>query len=719
MGRRSLPTVAVALALLLFAALVVKDAWVSEDAYITFRTIDNWRAGYGLRWNVAERVQTYTHPLWMLVVAGATVLTGEYLLTTIVLSILVSLAAVGLLLGRVAVGAASAALGILILALSKAFVDYSTSGLENPLTHLLLVAMAAVWMAGGTPTVRRVAVLALIAGLLALTRPDAILLCLPALAAALVRARRAAAVAAAAAGLAPLIAWELFSVLYYGFPFPNTAYAKLATGIATSDLAAQGVRYLGDSLAMDPITLVATVVGVTAALLPGQRSSLPLALGVLLHLAYVVKMGGDFMSGRFLTAPLVCAVAILVRIGIPSTRVAVLALAAAGAVGVSGPRSPLLGGRGYGLVPEHTKFHNGIADERAHFFQYTGLFNVLGGSGPERHDWAILGRELRDFGPRVMPFGNVGFAGFFAGPGVHLVDRYGIGDPLLARLPVTDASTWRPGHFDRELPNGYLDTLRSGANRIADPGLAAYHDRLRAVTRDRLLDRARLAQIWRLNLGPPPRAVTDQRRYSRLLTRGAALVEEERWAAAVPPLEEATSLDRTRAGGWCRLASAYEGSGRLEEARRTALECIDRDRLRLASRLQHVGLADAYGRRGDRDHTVALLREALAVEPHLLEVHMAVANSLLRHGQVEESLAVNRASAAASLPTAHFHDLRGGTFADDYRSRLEAAVQVNMAAALRRLGRVDEAIEALREAVRIRPDLDAAQRELEALSAAP
>ena len=33
----------------------------------------------------------------------------------------------------------------------------------------------------------------------------------------------------AALGFLPFIFWELFSLLYYGFPFPNTAYAKLGT----------------------------------------------------------------------------------------------------------------------------------------------------------------------------------------------------------------------------------------------------------------------------------------------------------------------------------------------------------------------------------------------------------------------------------------------------------------------------------------------------------
>ena len=44
----------------IFLVVLVRSAWVSEDAYITLRTVDNFVNGYGLRWNVSERVQTYT-----------------------------------------------------------------------------------------------------------------------------------------------------------------------------------------------------------------------------------------------------------------------------------------------------------------------------------------------------------------------------------------------------------------------------------------------------------------------------------------------------------------------------------------------------------------------------------------------------------------------------------------------------------------------------------
>jgi arabinofuranosyltransferase len=50
---------------LLILVLSIRRAWISDDAFITFRVIDNFINGYGLTWNPQERVQVYTHPLWM------------------------------------------------------------------------------------------------------------------------------------------------------------------------------------------------------------------------------------------------------------------------------------------------------------------------------------------------------------------------------------------------------------------------------------------------------------------------------------------------------------------------------------------------------------------------------------------------------------------------------------------------------------------------------
>ena len=65
-------------------------------------------------------------------------------------------------------------------------------------------------------------------------------------------------------GMLPLAAWEVFSVVYYGFPFPNTAYSKLKTGVPAPEIHYQGFLYLLDSIANDPLTLLVDRAGASS-----------------------------------------------------------------------------------------------------------------------------------------------------------------------------------------------------------------------------------------------------------------------------------------------------------------------------------------------------------------------------------------------------------------------------------------------------------------------
>ena len=85
---------AIALALTGYLSLIVKDAWVSDDAYITLRVVDNFTHGYGLTWNVDERVQVFTHPLWMFMLSAIYCVVRDVYFSTILLSVVVSFAAV-------------------------------------------------------------------------------------------------------------------------------------------------------------------------------------------------------------------------------------------------------------------------------------------------------------------------------------------------------------------------------------------------------------------------------------------------------------------------------------------------------------------------------------------------------------------------------------------------------------------------------------------------
>ena len=123
-----------------FAWVLLASAWMSDDAFITLRTIDNFVNGYGLRWNVAERVQSFTHPAWLFVLTPFYAITREPFYTTLVVQIAIALAGGWVLLRQVALTPAAAA-----LVSSKAIVDFSTSGLENPLSHLCLIAVFLAW----------------------------------------------------------------------------------------------------------------------------------------------------------------------------------------------------------------------------------------------------------------------------------------------------------------------------------------------------------------------------------------------------------------------------------------------------------------------------------------------------------------------------------------------------------------------------------------------
>ena len=49
--------------------------------------------------------------------------------------------------------------------------------------------------------------------------------------------------------------WLVFATIYYGFPLPNTYYAKVANGIPRSLMIARGSRIVLNSVSHDPITL--------------------------------------------------------------------------------------------------------------------------------------------------------------------------------------------------------------------------------------------------------------------------------------------------------------------------------------------------------------------------------------------------------------------------------------------------------------------------------
>jgi arabinofuranosyltransferase len=482
--------------LALLSLLIIKDAWLCDDAYITFRTVDNAVHGYGFTWNVDERVQTYTHPLWMLLLTVLYFFIRNIYIVSLCVSLLLSIGAICIFALRLAKSPLIALVGLALLAASKTFVDFATSGLEDPLTYLLLACFVLVYLRDQQPE-QRLGWLALLAGLLTLNRMDTLLLVAPALLFTLFKTRSWKGIRTLVLGFTPFLLWEAFSLFYYGFLFPNTAYAKLDTGIPETHLLIQGILYLISCAQFDPF-LPLVFAATTATLLRSkERQLLPLAAGILLYVCYIVSIGGDFMAGRFLAAPLFLAVLLLGQYPALQLKLswALVLVGAIGAAALCVPCSRWISN----YSSRHLVYQTGVADERAFYANSTSLLDVRLGSFIPEQPWAYEGLQARLTGQRVTVFPNVGFYGFMAGPEVHVVDPLALCDPLLARLPT--APGWRIGHFRRDLPVGYLETLESGRNLIQDKALALYYSKLELVTRGSLFDPQRLVEIWKLNTG--------------------------------------------------------------------------------------------------------------------------------------------------------------------------------------------------------------------------
>ncbi len=484
--------------LLIFLFFLFRNSWVSDDAFITLRVVTNIIHGYGPNWNGAERVQVFTHPLWMAVLIPLYALIRNPFFTLYAAGFIFSGITVFLLLYKFSPSVWTVPLATTLLLSSKAFVDYSSSGLENPLSHLM--ALIFLWVYLFDQTKNRLFLLPLLVSLSMLNRMDTVLLFAPAMLFEMVKSIRdvRGTLRALMLGGLPILLWEVFSIFYYGLPFPNTYYAKLTTGIPQNELYQQGWYYFQNSLTWDHVTLPFIGLTLLLALILGEGKRRSIVLGVVLYLFYILYIGGDFMSGRFFSLPYLTSVALFFVLPPALKLKSMVSFAAIGLVlyaGLTSLTPPILiqMGEDNGIIDER-----GIADEKVAYFYCCGLLNHL--------DHGIklkIVEEARQANDENLPLvirESIGIYGYYAGAEVYIMDKVCLSDPLRARLPVT--TSWRIGHFKRHVPAGYEETIRDGfVNQIREPHLYEYYDKLLLVTRGDLFSMERLKTIVQFNLG--------------------------------------------------------------------------------------------------------------------------------------------------------------------------------------------------------------------------
>lgn len=495
-----------------FSLFVLLNAWVSEDAYITLRVVDNFFHGYGLRWNVNERVQVYTHPLWLLLHIPLRVFIPNLFIVSIVLSVLCTSAALFVTLACVRKPPLIVLFGLFLpLLMSKCFMDFTSSGLENPLSYLLFAGFGYVvirmhhhrhfWF-----------YCSLAVALALLNRLDSVILYAPALvwlAASRLRQIRWEQVLL---GALPLLAWFAFALFYYGFLFPNTKYAKLDTGLDAMRYLKEGMRYAKFMLATDASSGLMILFAPAFVYLALRRSASlkhPLAffplcvvLGIYLNVLYIINIGGDYMIGRFWSLPVFVSIWLAYVFMPPAVNPRLLWALACALVFLS-PHMPIMK-----MVRKHCSscvIEIGRMMDAKYMFGGNVLFPKLKPlkiNTTANHKFVGWGKALAaKVPPHTEKAHYIGMVGFYAGPGNILIDEMALSDALLARLPVSPETEFYIGHFRRKIPDGYIEAVRTGSTDKMDPSLAKYYEKLKLITSGDLLDPERLKTIVDFNLG--------------------------------------------------------------------------------------------------------------------------------------------------------------------------------------------------------------------------
>lgn len=507
-----------------FMYVTIVWAWCSDDAYHAYTMSKNLINGQGFTPTVGKRVNVSTCPLWTIIVTLVMWVCPDEYYTGLVLNLFFSWSAFIALIFYVYQGnhegkkiysyrdqfakTAYLVLATSIMCMSKSFISYTSSGLENSLLFFLSTIFIIYFfnVTSKDHFVRNKGILplAFIEGLIIFARMDMGLVFIPmCLYAGLCTPFKSIKqyllcclkrLAIAIVGIAPFIIWELFSLIYYGSLVPNTALAKLNTGFPKYQYYERGIAYYVVTFEWDCLVLLLPIfyclISFCVCLISSARKKMYphvfMSVGILLYMGYIVSIGGDFMKGRHFT--------VLFWISIVSLAILFCSIMKNSNMffGTIAIMAVLLLTIGYWSLIDNKiitnpagKCANDIqwvyTDERDVYFAYTGLPNVV--ANGKNLIWDCQHRGIQWY---------------------HGVDWYEerLYDPLLSRLPAyDDDDKWVVGHMSRVFPEGYQETLDTGVNCIENKSLHVYYDYIYEVISGDIWSIQRLKTVLHLNLG--------------------------------------------------------------------------------------------------------------------------------------------------------------------------------------------------------------------------
>lgn len=557
------------------------ERWAQDDAYVSFRYARNLVRGHGLVYNVGEPVEGYTNFLWT-VLAALPLARGavDPLPFMHEFSALCWVLSYGLLLGLMVelamVGLWAAPLAVLPLAVHWSYNMWFFSGMEAPLVTLFTI--AAVCCVALDPARHRWSLCgASLFGVgLMMTRPDgAVVVAALGLSVVvldgrwLVRQRPwpRALLEAALPVLLILLPYELWRVWFYGSFWPNTYYAK----VAYLPFYSRGWRYVRGYADVYDLRWFLPL-GVLGAALAraglARRVLVAASLATVGVVAYLTRLGGDFMEWRFLT-PISAAYypAMVIGAAVLGQHLAEWRGARAGWVSTTAWAA---GAGAAGLLTLVTYRATDHAQMRGVPDQETiPLLRRYTDAG--RFDWRTAGQVFDEVLPpdaRIATT-SAGIIPYFCDR--HCLDLHGLTDPEIARVPIDPNDRGRTGH--EHWLQDYGQIRQRGVDAVlewADPHLypraitSAPHDGQELVSVQipdgRYVDLTLLNPALEPHLRADPRVVffdpkliADPRQMHTPLPPNTALIDSLDWGAEVS--EEQHALEE-----WNPPAAGYEHS---------------------------------------------------------------------------------------------------------------------------------------------------------------
>ena len=437
--------------------------WVGDDIFIGFRYIDNFLNGDGWVYNIGEHVEGYTNYLWLVIIAFFQKINFDPVNVSINLGI-ICFFAVLVIFGFISYKVNASfknklfiPFTLILLALNQDFAIWATSGLETSFYTLLMSGAFYIYFFTDIKRPRKLLSAGFLLSLSMITRPDSLMFA--GLACFFVLLRSVILKNSFKKTVGEILLFSLPMILiyvpyfiwryqFYGYPFPNTYYSKLAY-LTSFD---KGFYYIWLYIRVHYITVLVlfSIIPVYRWLLKENGSLkqkirsitedrlksvfvFSLTCVSLYWFLFIAKVGGDFMYARFMV-PTLPFIYLLMELTanyiLPSKRYAILT---AILVMLSFHETKLRKELFIEIQPDGTSKdiqRKGIADER---YFYVNLYKLLKVDKP-------IGQMLSPY------FKNIGATMHVRGAQACLcyylkikagIENHGLTDEYIAHLPVT------------------------------------------------------------------------------------------------------------------------------------------------------------------------------------------------------------------------------------------------------------------------------------------